>query len=364
MRSLNFTKIIAILAFMGLAGFSCFWTAESLYMWLPSLTIYGAWLIAVVFFIVASICFGKLLKALDRQADFYGKLWGRTGAFLLAFLGLMVFWLCVSVPTNTHTLLYKAAIKNVIVNDLQRTQGYLLALRDNNVAIKTVEKQYKDKELAVNALFNRLDSEINNRGAEGIGHRFELALQELEQALSIGTDRPCKIQRQPDPGHNKAQWIATAGNYKRQATNFLTLFRARCDKEIADIRATMNSKELTSLITNNNRALKDIDNMKGIDKNIISAVEDDLGKSYGYIQRNSQFISFKGNDKERYTRAGAMPEAKEMLSVPDVWKDYLTTDKFAGHGFIWWVLIAILVDISGFIFFNMAFNSKNNNAIA
>ena len=51
-----------------------------------------------------------------------------------------------------------------------------------------------------------------------------------------------------------------------------------------------------------------------------------------------------------------MPESKAMLSVPDVWKDYLTTDKYEGHGFIWWVLIALLVDISGFIFFQMAFN--------
>ena len=136
MNRLNYLRIIAIIAFIALAGFSCFWTAESLYIWQPSITIYGAWMIAVIFFIVASICFSKILKALDKQSDYYGKLFGRTGAFLISFLGLIVFWLFVSLPTNTHTLLYRASIKNVITTDLNRTQGYLQGLKDNNVEIK------------------------------------------------------------------------------------------------------------------------------------------------------------------------------------------------------------------------------------
>lgn len=49
MKSLNFKRIISIVAFVALAGFSCFWTAESLFIWQPSITIVGAWLIAVVF---------------------------------------------------------------------------------------------------------------------------------------------------------------------------------------------------------------------------------------------------------------------------------------------------------------------------
>lgn len=49
MKTLNFKRIISIIAFVALAGFSCFWTAESLFIWQPSITIVGAWLIAVVF---------------------------------------------------------------------------------------------------------------------------------------------------------------------------------------------------------------------------------------------------------------------------------------------------------------------------
>ena len=42
MKTLNFKRIISIVAFVALAGFSCFWTAESLFIWQPSITIVGA----------------------------------------------------------------------------------------------------------------------------------------------------------------------------------------------------------------------------------------------------------------------------------------------------------------------------------
>lgn len=364
MNKINFLRVFAFVAFFALAGFSCFWTAESLYIWQPSITIYGAWMIAIVFFVVASICFGKLMKALDKNEDFYGKLFGRTGALLLSFIGLMVFWLAVSLPTNTHTLLYRASIKNVITNDLNRTQGYLQDLKTNNVEIKKLDQKYKSKNEAVDALILRLRAEIDNPSAIGIGHRFETILVELDRTLSFDSDNPTKIQRVASVGTSRIQWLAAINYYQKQAYEQLKLYRAACDKEINNIKATMGSRELDNLIKNNKIALSDINRMEGVNNDIIQAAVGDLTNSYAFIKANAQYIDFKDGDKERYTREGAIPEAKEMLSVPDVWKDYLTTDKYNGHGFIWWVLIALLVDLAGFIFFNISFNSKNNNAIA
>lgn len=364
MRTLDITKIIAIIAFLCLAGFSCFWTAESLYVWQPSITIYGAWMIAVVFFIIASICFGNLLKALDRQSDFYGKLFGRTGALLLAFIGLMAFWLFMSLPTNTHTLLYRASIRNVIMTDLTRTQGYLQGLKDNNVEIKKIEQKYADKANNVQTLRVRMEQEINNPSAVGIGTRFEDILKELERVLSADAGHSVKIQRVAKVGTTRSQWYAAFDYYMSSANEQLALYKAECDKKIAEIKNVMNSQALDNLIKNNKVALKDISNMDGIDNNIIDKAVKDLGDEYSYIQANSQYINFKDRDKELYTRDGAIPEAQMLRDVPGVWKDFLTTDRFAGHGFIGWVFIALLVDIAGFIFFNIAFNKKNNNAIA
>ncbi|MBD5415679.1 MAG: hypothetical protein HDR46_05255 [Bacteroides sp.] len=363
MRSLNVFKIISILAFLSLAGFSCYWTAESLFIWQPSITIYGAWLIAAVFYVIASICFGNLLKSLDKRSDYYGKLFGRTGAFVMAFLGLMVFWLFVSLPTNTHTLLYRASIKDVITTDLNRTQGYLQNLKDNNVEIKKIEQKYNSKSDAVDALLLRLLSEIDNPSAFGIGDRFDTVLAELDRTLSVGNNNPVKLQRVTNVGKSRTQWLTTLNYYQQQAYEQLRLYRLSCDKEISRIKETMGSKELAKLIANNKIALKDISKMNNVSNAVVEAAMNDLIADYAFIKANAQYIQFKDEDRELYTRDGAMPEAKTMLSVPDVWKTYATTDKFAGKGFEWWIIIALLVDISGFIFFNMAFNGKQNNAI-
>ena len=136
MRTVNLKQIIAIIAFLALAGFSCFWTAESLFIWQPSITLVGAWLIAIVFYIVASICFSLFLKSFDRNSWFQPDLFSsRAGHLVWGFLGILLFWIMVSLPTNTHTLLYRASIKNVVTSDLNRTLGYLQELKDNNVEI-------------------------------------------------------------------------------------------------------------------------------------------------------------------------------------------------------------------------------------
>lgn len=357
MRTLNWKKIISIVAFIGLAGFSCFWTAESLFIWQPSITIYGAWLIAVVFYIIASICFSRFIKGFEKYGDFgQGLFASRGGHLFFGLIGLLIFWLMVSLPTNTHTLLYRASIKEIIKSDLTRTQGYLQGLKDNNVEIKKIENEYKKKKNTVDALIQRLINEVDRPNAIGIGPVFNTVAAELEK--EIGT-----IQKMPHTGGSRSDWLTVIKFYQKQANDYLKFYRAQCDKEIDEVKRMMGSKQLDGLIKNCEIALSDVNEMNGIDNAIISAATDDLANGYSFIKANSQYIQFKDNDKERYTRDGAMPEAKEMLSVPDVWKDFLTTDKYNGHGFIWWVFIALLVDLAGFVFFNIAFSKDNNNSL-
>lgn len=358
MRKLNFKQIICGLAFLGLAGFSCFWTAESLYIWQPDITLPGAWMLAIVFYIIASMSFSRLLLSLNKNEYFGDKLGGRGGQFLLGLIGLIVFWLVISLPTNTHTLLYRATVGDVIKTDLTRTQGYLQGLKDNNVEIKKINNKYNSRKEAVDALILRMIFETKNPSAVGIGHRFETILLELETVL--GTD----IQRAANVGSTPLQWLATVNYYQEQANAQLKLYRAECDKDIEQLKNMMNSKTLADLIANCGTALGDIENMNGVNNDIIAAATKDLSAGYAYIKTNSKYIEFSNDakgkaDKERYTREGATPEVKELLSVSDVWKDFLTTDKYKGHGFIFWVFIALLVDISAFTFFNITFNKKN-----
>lgn len=363
MKNLDYKRILSIIAFLGCAGFSCFWTAESLFIWQPSLTIYGAWFIAIIAYAMASYCFMRLLKGFDKYATFgQGIFKSRGGHIFWGALGLIAFWLVISLPTNTHTLLYRSSIKEIVTTDLNRTMGYLQGLKDNNLAIKEIEGKYKAKKDAVDGCIARMRAETENPQAHGIGHRFERILVELDQILFEGDQNDAKLQRAANPGTTASQWMVTVNFYQRQAMDQLKIYRAKCDKEIAEVKRMMGSKELDGLIQGCKAALHDITSrMDGIDNNLIEAATKDLSNGYAFINQNSQYIAFKEGDKERYTRLGAIPEAKEMLSVPDVWKDFLFTHKYDGHGFIWWVFIALLVDLAGFIFCNMAFSKEQDS---
>ncbi len=352
MRKIDLMKIVCGLFFLALAGFSCFWTAESLFIWQPSITKVGAWLIAIIFYIVASLCFTKLHKALDRKEDFYGKIGGRGGAFAIGLLGLLLFWIMVSLPTNTHTLLYRASIKNIITIDLTRTQGYLQGLKDNNKAIAEVKAEYAQKEQLVKSHIARMMAEIDTPSQLGIGPRFKMIVTELNNKLGVSLQMPDNV------GVNKTQWLVTINFIQEQANAQLAIFKEDCNKRIDEIKRMMGASSLDGIIENHNIALSDINKMRGVNNDIISAAVDDLTNGYSVIKTNKQYIDFKDNDEHRYTREGAMPEAKEMLSVPDVWMDFLTTDKYDGHGFIWWVFIALLVDLAAFIFFDLAVRKK------
>ena len=52
-----------------------------------------------------------------------------------------------------------------------------------------------------------------------------------------------------------------------------------------------------------------------------------------------------------------MTKNDAMISVFDVWKDFIKGE-YAGRGFIFWVIISILVDIAAFIFFDIAFKKS------
>ena len=129
MKQLKF--IGSLVAFVILAGISCWATEKSLHMLLPA----GwpevlVWGITIAFFIVASI--GTKLIADSLMSQGYvenrkGKLWG--GVLLVVF-----FWLLMSMPTNTHTFFYNDKIGSTISKDIETTNKYLQQVIDLGTA--------------------------------------------------------------------------------------------------------------------------------------------------------------------------------------------------------------------------------------
>lgn len=96
-----------------------------------------------------------------------------------------------------------------------------------------------------------------------------------------------------------------------------------------------------------------------VDNNVITQADIVLKKSYAVIRSYADFITFRSEvDKERYIANDQVTKVSRMLSVIDVWKDYFA-GRFTGRGFLFWIVISILVDIAAFIFFDIAFKKRD-----
>lgn len=358
MGNLQFKKLFYWFAFLVLGFFSCYWTSDSLYIWQPALGWIGSWLLAILFYVMASLSFSLVLNAFNRNIDFYGKFLGRGASLFLGLIGLILFWLVCSMPTNTHTLLYNAEARNTVSKDLSETQNYLAAFENKNSAIEAINAKYENKEREINLIFVKMMAEMDDPSNTGIGIRFRTLVAELNTALSSinpNTRQGRSIQEAKNPGSNRTQWLATYYQYKSQVDDILRMYRRACDNEIAGVRKQMDSPELRKLIINCDSAKRDIDKMTSVSNNIIEQSVKDLTAAYAYIGANSSMIVFQSReDSMRYCDENAHPKIKALQVVPQVWKDFLTTDRYNGHGFAWWILISILVDIAGFIFFFLA----------
>lgn len=358
MRNFQFKTLFYWFAFIVLGFFSCYWTSDSLYVWQPVLGLTGSWLLAILFYVMASLSFSLVLNAFNRDIDFYGKFLGRGASLLVGIIGLLLFWLVCSMPTNTHTLLYNAEVRNTLSKDLSETQNYLSAFKNKNSAIDAINAKYDAKQREVDLIFIKMQSEMDDQSNIGIGPRFRTLVAELNVVLSsinpnVRSGR--SIQEVKNPGSNRTQWLATFYQYKSQADEILKMYRKACDEEIAAVHKQMNSEELKKLIAYCDSAKLDVDNMIGVSNNIVDQAVKDLTSAYAYIGANSRMITFHSKeDSLRYCEENAHPQVKALQVVPQVWADFITTDRYNGHGFIWWVLISILVDIAGFIFFYLA----------
>lgn len=363
MKQFQFKQLFYWFAFLILGFFSCYWTADSLSIWQPALGIAGSWLIAILFYVMASLSFSLVLNALNRSYDFYGKFLGRGASLFVGLIGLILFWLVCSMPTNTHTLLYNADVRTTISDDLSATLKYLRSLEKNNTAINKINAKYESKETEVNAIFVRMLAEMKDPGNKGIGQRFRTLVAELNTALSPinpNANNGASIQEVKNPGSNPTQWLATYYQYKSQADAILKIYRTSCDAEITQVRRAMDNKRLKNLIADCETATKDIDRMESVNNTVIKEAVKDLTDSYAYIGANAKYLTFESSeDSVTYCAPNAQPRVKSLQVVPSVWYDFITTNRYDGHGFIWWVLISLLVDIAGFIFFYLANNQKD-----
>lgn len=347
----NYLKLIWILGFLIFASVSCWATAESLHLLLSTWPIFMCWAVTIGFFIIASLGTKMIVDSVNQNI----YLDNRGGRLIFGILLVIIFWLGFSMPTNTHTFFYRKVIDSKVDQDISLTQGYLNDIANNaknkNQAKLKIDKLNND----VNYKLGELEGEITNEANPGFGPKSKKILRDFADLLDVAKVEPLTYR-----GLSKQDREKLVDAYR----NKIMILR---DSKAATIEAGILSPNKKNIA----EAKRDEENLSRVklyidngtlDLNESRDVKDvcaKLNMGYNTISKNRDFVNFRTKDDEStYTANHPVTKVDRMISVFDVWGDYIKGD-YDGHGFIYWIILSMLVDIAAFIFFDLAFKMND-----
>jgi len=340
-----------VAAYVAFAAVSCWATAESLHLLLSSWPKAMCWVVTVGFFIIASLGTKMIVDSLNQNIYLEKRGTRLIGGVLIT----LVFWLVCSMPTNTHTFFYRTVIDQMVTNDISTTRNYLGQIKNNTNNKNQATLKVNELENSVKVLLGELEAEIINEANPGDGPKSQEIRRKLAALLGVA-----KIEKLSYRGTSKQDRKRLCDAYR---TKVYILVNSRAQNIMTNI--------LSPNADNIKEVKRDDENLKLVEKYInngtidlnkagdIKDVCNKLDKGYNSIKNNKDFVNFASeSDKALYTADSPMTKVKRMISVFEVWEDFIK-GKFAGHGFLFWIIISILVDIAAFIFFDLAFKKTD-----
>lgn len=350
MRQNNYLKLVWAVAFVAFAGVSCWATAESLHLLLSSWPLVLCWIVTIGFFIIASLGTKMIVDSLNQNIYIENKGFHLIGGIII----VLIFWLICSLPTNTHTFFYRTVINDKVNTDISTTRGYLSQIK-NNTNNKT-QATIKVNELKnnVDVLLGELEAEIKNEVNPGFGPKSKEILRKFAGLLGVDKVEPLSYkgtskqdrERLCDAYRTKIYILA-----ENRANNIMAHILTPNQDNIKDVKRDDENLALVKRYINDKTLnLNDAED--------IGDVCDKLNTAYNTVKKNSDFVNFSSKEDEaNYTANNPITKVKRMISVFDVWEDFFDGE-YAGHGFAFWIIISILVDVAAFIFFNLAFKKN------
>lgn len=350
MEQKNYLKLIWMVAFIAFAAVSCWATAESLHLLLSSWPLAMCWVVTVGFFIIASLGTKMIVDSLNQ--DIYLE---RRGLRLVGGIVIvLIFWLICSMPTNTHTFFYRTVINDKVNTDISTTRGYLSQIKNNTNNKTQATVKVNELKNNVDVLLGELEAEIKNEVNPGFGPKSKEILRKFATLLEV----------------DKVEPLSYKGTSKQDRDKLCDAYRTKI-YILAENRATNIMAHILSPNSDNIKEVKrDDENLALVKKYIgdktinlndaedVEDVCDKLNTAYNTVKKNSDFINFSSKtDEANYTADNPITKVKRMISVFDVWEDFMAGE-YAGHGFMFWIIISILVDIAAFIFFDLAFKKR------
>lgn len=348
----KYKKIFSICLFIAFAAVSCWATAESLHLLLPTWPSILCWIVTIGFFVIASIGSKMIVDSLNQNIYMEKRGLNLFGGIIL----LLIFWLVCSMPTNTHTFFYKTCITDTALDDLKNTEGYLMDIRDNTLQEEKFRLQCADLEGKVNAKLEDLRIEIDGPD-RGDGPKAQAILVEIAELLKCAP-----INKINGPTATKQQRTQLINAYREKIIEQIKIREAAIALQMFDQNKVEQAKKESSAdikkVQNAVTGLNEMKNNGVQDEATINTANTILKGAYSTVKNYSDMVTFKSDtDKELYTADNQVTKTSRLLSVIDTWIDYFQ-GKYDGRGFLFWIIISILVDVAAFIFFDIAFKKS------
>ena len=355
MEQKNYLKLFFLIAFIAFAGVSCWATAESLHLLLYTWPVALCWVVTVGFFVIASLGTKMIVDSLNQNV--YVE---RRGTKLIfGIIILLVFWLICSMPTNTHTFFYRTVVNDVVNNDLQKTTDYLAQIKENVNNNDKAGKQVQELKNNIEILLGELEAEIMNEANPGFGPKSGEIFRKFAKLLGVDKIEPLNAK-----AGSKQERQRLCDAYRKKIYTVAESKAANIMNSVSKPSAE-NQKEVDAVLKSLRTMKKDISDGK-IDLNSAEDMEDadgvcdKLNTAYNAVKKNDKFVNFKSEeDKAEFTAASPITQTKRLISVFDAWEGFLKGE-FEGHGFTFWIVMSVLVDIAAFIFFDLAFKKTDD----
>ncbi len=344
----NLSKWGSLVIYLILAGISCWATEHSFHLLISFMPEIFIWGLTIAFFIVASIGTKMMVDGLNK--DIY--LENRRRTFWMGTALACFFWLLMSMPTNTHTFFYNHKIGNTLQDDIAATSAYLKQIGNK----ENIDSSYYAFHDEVMELRNNLTNEFNGNGPSGKmgnGKFVQDWLDKINAKFQAEGVRPIPTEL---PFNSSDSKILI--KYQNGIASALERVQYK-EKYRVSTREAQQASELLEELNILDEAISDLVATDEIQhrEDVVTQAEGVLSNAYACVKSNARFVKFTSDaDKELYTQDNLETRTKRMLSVIDVWIDFIG-GKYP-LSFLFYVLVSILVDIAAFIFFDLTFMKR------
>lgn len=339
MKQNMFLKIFAAVMFVAFAAVSCWSTTESLFLTMENAQIpkWVFWVATVGLFVLTSYCTKLVVDSLNPNIIVEG----RKPKLVLGILGVVLFWLLFSMPTNAHTFFYKQMAKDTAVEELTNMRGDLASVTNEASARQYWDNKWNDFDTKVKAALKNLDGEIRSAKEPGFGQKAEKYLRDIEDLFDL---KQGTIRREKTSSTNPAEINRVCLYYNDIVTDYLSNEKAKHDQKAqAAIDNFVNDNaKATALLSKIDKNLSDLEK-DGMKKEVV------LKQSRAIIKEGAALLH---RDEES-------SRSKRLTNVIKVWGDYFHGELHTDSTLWYWILLAVIVDVAAFAFFVIAFKKEN-----